>query len=373
MNLKMKLLLTLLVAHALAASASILRPLFLSSIISTGKDDSGDGNGNGRDSNSITLRIRSLSGTVQRMDVSTAHTIAELHGHVLEVIDGSKDENYTLSFCGYSYNTSDLLLNTSLISETSLKTGEIVSVTLQETKTKERERHETKGTGSQASQATRQSTSTSTRRTSTTKKSLTLDDISKRKESLPKIKRQKADGTKVVRLSAETSRVLKRILDNKGVALLLGRFVNGTEQSSTSSKGKGKGGSIKTAASLDKKSATDYFDVVSACELFGTTQSSSSSFSSSPGSDSHHHPHYSAQIADSYDLVDSINQLAASLDLEIVGCCIGIGCKDANANLNPNPKSRAAKGDKEREREQAGGRGDTWSPAHVHASLQVEP
>ena len=219
---------------------------------------------------SIVLRVRQSNGMLSRVDfVSKNTTIADLCRSVVAVSNSSQ---YNISIAGIEYSYLDLIHNLTMISETDLKNGDIVSIIRKEafvTSSSSTPRHKKVAVSELLSRKS---------------KTVTIADLEKRKKGLFSFKFPKSDPSKSLRVTYSIERILSRINMKGGVAMLLG---------------------IPSNNSVVGSNLPAKYDACAAVELEAgralPTDLSTSLYSRS---------------------IEKVAKIASSLGLQVLGCCI---------------------------------------------------
>lgn len=151
--------------------------------------------------NKITLRVRQCSGAIARLTLNRSSTISEFYKTIIS-LGYAKDDSFTIVGENKLSILSQLQNNTKLL-DTSINHGDIVQVV-----------EELVNSGRQ-----KKKTSFSKR---IYRKSVSLADLVKHRESLTKIRMQQANVDTLLRVSTSIERILGRLNEYGGIALLLG-------------------------------------------------------------------------------------------------------------------------------------------------------
>ena len=253
---------------------------------------------------SFILRVRQPDGMLLRVEVSHNSTMSTLYNEIRRAQQSITQTHingisaFNLSISGAILSFDQLEKSNSTVEFYNLKSGDIVQIIRTET--------ESKTTGIKRGRST--SSIHIQTHSKSSKRSLSIADLDKRKKSLFQFKIAKADRSKQIRVSKNIQRILSRISTQGGVALLLGDQLD------------------KEIEDTKKKSRATLqcYDIVAATELhYGAI------------------PNDLLSTSDYKDHITRVESIASRLGLKVVGCSI---CSD---------------------------KGRYWGPEHVFAGLQV--
>lgn len=148
------------------------------------------------------------------------------------------------------------------------------------------------------------------------KKPTSIADLEKTRKELLKVTRQKTSGGRSVSMTSNAGRILNRIAETGGYALLMGKTIKSTPVKGAAKKGT----SIAAIAKLEN-AVKEKVEVHAVCEIYQYTEHSSE-----------HSPEHSSEsslnvLPDNLSDLPSVAaflQIAESLGLSIVGCCVGM-------------------------------------------------
>lgn len=252
----------------------------------------------------VTLRIRRSSGVMQRLEVDDEiETIDSLRQKLRnEAIIVEDDSSFTLKDQSYSALTVSASLDCEQLSikRLGVSSGDILSImrpaAIKETKSASDSSPESKG--SKISKKSNQ------------KKPTSIADLEKKRKELLKITRQKGSNGRAVLMTASAGRILDRMANSGGYAMLLGRTVKTAAPSKASAK---RGNSIAAISKLEN-SEKETVEIVAVCEIFQYGDSSAEDSSSCQPP---------ANLSD-LSAVAVFTQIAKALGLSVVGCCVSM-------------------------------------------------
>ena len=250
---------------------------------------------------SLILRVRQPDGVLLRVEVSHNSTMSTLYNEIRRAQQSITQTHingisaFNLSISGAILSFDQLEKSNSTVKFYNLKSGDIIQIIT-----------ESKTTGIKRGRPT--SSIHIQTHSKSSKRSLSIADLDKRKKSLFQFKIAKADRSKQIRVSKNIQRILNRISTQGGVALLLGDQLD------------------KEIEDTKKKSHTTLqcYDIVAATELHCGAI-----------------PNDLLSTSDYKDHITRVESIASRLGLKVVGCSI---CSD---------------------------KGRYWGPEHVFAGLQV--
>lgn len=253
---------------------------------------------------SFILRVRQPDGMLLRIQVSSNSTMSALCNEIRRTQQFQSQTQinntaaFNLSISGSILSFDQLEQSNSTVEFYNLKSGDIVHLIRTETVSKI--------TGIKRGQSP-PSADTKTHSKST-KRSLTIADLEKRKKSLFQFKILKADRSKQLRVSKSIQRILNRISNKGGVVLLLGDLLD------------------KEIEDTGKKSRTTLtcHDIIAATELHCGAI-----------------PNDLLSSSNCKDQIARVESIASGLGLKVLGCGV---CSE---------------------------KGRYWGPEHVYAGLQV--
>lgn len=142
------------------------------------------------------------------------------------------------------------------------------------------------------------------------KKPTSIADLEKKRKELLKVTRQKSSKGRSVSMTSSAGRILNRIAETGGYALLMGKIMMTKVEKNTSKKGT----SIAAIAKLDS-AIKERVEVHAVCEVY--------QYSTDPSEDSSSKNSLPENLSD-LPSVGMFLQIAKSLGLQIVGCCVGL-------------------------------------------------
>lgn len=281
-------------------------------------------------SGSLSVRLRLESGVVQRLGVNATESVATLTERIAALIDSA---DLQLTIQGQTYEIDELRQNLTRVGDTSIKNGDFVLITSPNDKQSSNE-----ASDSAVSSSTIPKKSMP-KKFSARKQVASVEDIRKRKEGMEKIKRQLVNSSHGVEISPSVARIVHRVTEKGGMALLLGR--NDTTNSAEPRK-------RSINRSKHTKACESTVHVVAAVEV----HSGSFGF-----------PSDLRNLATTRSAVE----LAHLLHLQVVGACVGAPNELATESINAKTRKKVNNGG---QREDIN-HGSAWSVRHVHAALQV--
>lgn len=266
-------------------------------------------------SNSIIIRVRLQSGVIHRLDIDEKTTTNDF----LELLQGkgysSADASYTINKAHYSNQN---ITQGVFLQSFQLRQGDIIDI---QSSSKLSSSSTVKGSSKASDKAT--TTRSSSRKDK--QKAMSMSDYRKYRESLIKMKNEKSKNDRIAAVSLSSGRVLKRLTQG-GIGMMLGRIISQDKKVKPLRK------TAKSSTSVNEKdsSPVSLYEVHAVCELAVCTESNSLPWNIKEGS--------------VYENMQKICQLGEQLDLEVIGCCVGI------------PSSSYT----------------MWSAYHVHILLQLQ-
>jgi hypothetical protein len=253
----------------------------------------------------VTLRIRLSSGLMQRLEIEDeVETIESLRerlrndGIILE-----DDSSFTLKDQSYSALSVSASVDSEQLSMRKLgvSSGDILSITRPALM---KEKHLASDLDS-APQVKGQKMS----RKSNQKKPTSIADLEKKRKELLKITRQKGTNGRAVSMTASAGRILERMANSGGYAMLLGRTVKAAPIKASS-----KSGNSIAAMSKLENSEKETIEVLAVCEIFQFSDPYvEDSYSSQPP----------VNLSD-LPAVAVFTQIAKALGMSVVGCCVSM-------------------------------------------------
>lgn len=258
-------------------------------------------------SSAVTLRIRLPSGVMQRLELDDeVETISSVRKRL--VSDGvlsTEDISFTLK--GQSYSA--LSVSASLTEENvtikslGVSSGDILSI-VRPAAPKEKRVIPDLDDATSSSDPVKAPKVIAKK--SNQKKPTSIADLEKKRKELLKITRQKGTGGRSVSMTSSAGRILHKIADTGGVAMLLGRIAKTAPQKAAAKKGT----SIAAIAKLEN-AVKEKVEVHAVCEIFQYSEEEGSSTSL---------PENLCNLP----AVAVFVQIAESLGLSVVGCCVGM-------------------------------------------------
>jgi hypothetical protein len=253
----------------------------------------------------VTLRIRLSNGLTQRLEIEDEiETIDSLRQRLRkEGIILEDDSSFTLKDQSYSA----LSVSTSLDSEQlsirklGISSGDILSI-IRPAAFKEKQLASDpdrvpQGKGQMMS------------RKSSQKKLTSIADLEKKRKELLKITRQKGTNGRAVSITASAGRILDRMANSGGYAMLLGRTVKVAPIKASAKKGN----SIAAISKLEN-SERETIEILAVCEIFQYSDPSAKGF-------------YSSQPPVNLNDLPAVavfTQIAKALGISVVGCCVSM-------------------------------------------------
>ena len=261
-------------------------------------------------STSVVLRIRLSNGIMQRLELDEqVETMVSIKERLRK--DGSistDDTHFTLKGKSYSVLAVSASLEDENISidKLGISSGDILTLA-RPVVVKERQQIVPSDRSSGANSSGKVAQNIVTRKSQ--KKPTSIADLEKKRKELLKITRQKVTNGSTVRMTSSAGRILQRMANVGGFAMLMGRVVK-TAPAKVPAK---KGTSIAEIAKSES-AAKSVTEVLAVCEIFQYSDSEE-------GSDIN-----KSQPQNLCDLpaVAVFVQLAKALGLGVVGCCIGV-------------------------------------------------
>lgn len=253
----------------------------------------------------VTLRIRLSSGVMQRLEVDEEiETIDSLRQRLRnEGIISEDDSSFTLKDQSYSAISVSASLDSEQLSigKLGISSGDILSI-VRPAAMKEKQLSSDPDSASQAK-------GQKIIRKSNQKKPTSIADLEKKRKELLKITRQKGTNGRAVSMTASAGRILERMANSGGYAMLLGRTVKATPIKASSKRGN----SIAAISKLEK-SEKETVEISAVCEIFLFSDPNlEESYSSQPPVNLNDLP-----------AVAVFTQIAKALGLSVVGCCVSM-------------------------------------------------
>ena len=257
----------------------------------------------------VVLRVRLSSGSMQRFEIDEeCETVSGLRqklrdSGVLTAEDISftlKEQSYSASLTSNSLNLKDLT-----IKELGVCSGDILSI-VKPAAPKDSVKIPESGVDGVANTPRIQI------KKAQKKKPTSIADLEKKRKELLKITRQKSSNGRSVSMTSSAGRLLNKIADKGGYALLMGKVATMKVDKNKPQKGT----SIAAIAKLEG-AVKENVEVHAVCEIY---QYSSEPFDTVEGSSKNILPENLSDLP----AVKIFLQIAKSLGLEIVGCCVGL-------------------------------------------------
>jgi hypothetical protein len=284
-------------------------------------------------SRALTLRVRLPTGLITRINVDDNSTLADLTVAVSSQCTVQASDSITLgdSTCSFA----DLQANQTSVAGAQLTRTSLLTITSSKTLTVGADAGAGAGAGptaeSVSSSLDSPSSSSSPPSKSATKRSFSVADLDKRRESLIKIKRQPANTSVEVQVSEQPQRIVARVGKSGGVAVLLGRLRQAPPSTSR-----------RRQTQKTSETETEVVQVLGALEVSVGGACLTSGLLDEVG----------AVVA------QKAQAMADALGLQVVGCCLGRGRGRGNST------SAGGIGGE-------GGEGGMWSAQHIHVVLQL--
>ena len=253
----------------------------------------------------VTLRIRRSNGVMQRLEIDDeVETIASLRQKLSnEGIIQDDDATFTLKDQSYSALSVSASLDSEQLSIRNLgvSSGDILSI-VRTAAIKEKKSPSDLDNASQVK-------GLKLTKKSNQKKPTSIADLEKKRKELLKVTRQKGSNGRTVSVTASAGRILNRMAEFGGYAMLLGRIVKAVPV-----KASAKSGNSIAAISKLENSIKETVEVVAVCEIFQYSDTcAEDSYSSQPPVNLNDLP-----------AVAVFTQIAEALGLSVVGCCVSM-------------------------------------------------
>ena len=248
----------------------------------------------------VVLRIRLPNGSMQRFEVDDEkETISGLREKLQsQGLLAAEDTSFMLKETSYSaLSTVPTDVEEITIKNLGLRSGDILSI-VRPVPAKE------------ALDSSDAATSSAPRvqiKKVTKKKPTSIADLEKKRKELLKITRQKTSGGRSISMTSSAGRILNKIAGTGGYALLMGKIIKTTPEK----KAPKKGNSIAAIAKLEN-AVKEKVEVHAVCEIFQYSAAESSATNVPP-----------ENLSD-LSTVEIYSQIAKSMGLQIVGCCVGL-------------------------------------------------
>lgn len=178
-------------------------------------------------SHSLTLRVRQVDGSMLRLKLESNGTLEDLYQELIRTSDLSMGRRGDLNVIGFGINCSfeSLQYNSTLLSEVSLLSGEIITLESSVRRSIRLENTVSDKSAQFGSSLKHGRLVPNGAKHVSSRRAMTLSDIERQRQSLVRLRRQKSVNTTTVRFGTSPQITCSRLYSIGGVVLLLGRVV----------------------------------------------------------------------------------------------------------------------------------------------------
>lgn len=320
---------------------------------------------------SFILRVRTMDGQIYRFDVDEEiKTIKQCRNKLIEI--GKISESSILKIKDNEFNES----SEESLDSLSLTNGEIVTVVdMQPQKQTSNQSTSNKTTGEvtiDKSVSKKKLPATTSTSVSMKKKVVSIASMTAQKQSLEKIIRQKSSTiAQSVIVMPSTERIFNRIATG-GVALLLGRTLQYKPTFKTKKSSVPSTTTASTSSTSDRSIERNLTVIYAAYELICSADENNNSDAISSKITDYDSVTFAAAIERQKDRISEVRAIAASMGLQIVGCCIGHpSIESSGSSSDSSGKKRVKKSLKTGTNDDDDTDGERWNADHIHSCVQL--